>query len=51
MSISQPLTSCFYGLERRVFILEYRETHSPCLFCEKYEDEKKLPFFLIKTLD
>ena len=33
------------------FILEYRKTHLPGLFCQKYEDEKKLPFFFIKTLD
>ena len=29
------LTSCFYSLERRFFVLEYRKRHFPCLYCLK----------------
>ena len=28
-------TSCFYSLERRFFVLEYRKRHFPGLFCLK----------------
>ena len=29
------LTSCFYSVERRFFVLEYRKRHFPCLYCLK----------------
>ena len=29
------LTSCFYSLEGRLFVLEYCERHFPCLYCLK----------------
>ena len=29
------LTSCFYSLEGRSFVLEYSERHFPCLYCLK----------------
>ena len=29
------LTSCFYSLEGRSFVLEYSERHFPCLYCVK----------------
>ena len=32
-------TSCFYSLEKRFFVLEYRKTHFPRLYCL----EKKTP--------
>ena len=28
-------SSCFYSLERRFFLLEYRKTHFPGLYCLK----------------
>ena len=28
-------TSCFYSLERRFFVLEYRKRHFPGLYCLK----------------
>ena len=28
-------TFCFYSLERRFFVLEYRKRHFPCLYCLK----------------
>ena len=28
-------SSCFYSLERRFFVLEYRKTHFPGLYCLK----------------
>ena len=28
-------TSCFYSLERRLFVLEYRKRHFPGLYCQK----------------
>ena len=34
------LTSCFYNLEKRFFVQEYRETHFPGLFCLKQKDGK-----------
>ena len=28
-------TSCFYSLEKRFFVLEYRKRHFPVLYCLK----------------
>ena len=33
-------TSCFYSLERRFFVLEYRKTYFPVLYCLKKNLEK-----------
>ena len=33
-------TSCFYSLERRFFVLEYRKRHFPGLYCLKKKLEK-----------
>ena len=33
-------TSCFYNLERRFFVLDYRKRHFPCLYCLKKKLEK-----------
>ena len=38
------LTSCFYSLERRFFVLEYRKTHFPGLYYLKKKMEKR-PIF------
>ena len=37
-------TSCFYSLKRRFFILEYRKTHFPGLFCLKKKHGKMANF-------
>ena len=34
----------FYSLERRFFVLEYRKTHVPSLYCLKKKKLKKGPF-------
>ena len=34
------LTSCFYSLKRRFFVLEYQKGHFPGLFCLKKKFEK-----------
>ena len=36
-------SSCFYGLERCFFVLEYHKTHFPCLHCLK-KDRKMANF-------
>ena len=33
-------SSCFYGVESRFFVLEYRKTHFPGLYCLKKKLEK-----------
>ena len=33
-------TSCFYSLESRFFVLEYRERHFPGLYCQKKKMQK-----------
>ena len=38
------LTSCFYSLEGRSFVLEYRERHFPCLYCLKKQVGKMVIF-------
>ena len=38
------LTSCFYSLERRFFVLESRKRHFPGLCCLKKKVLKKRPF-------
>ena len=38
------LTYCFYSLERRFFLLKYRKTHFPGLYCLKKKMEKR-PIF------
>ena len=37
-------SSCFYSLERRFFVLEYRKTHFNGLYCLKKRRLKKCPF-------
>ena len=37
-------TCCFYSLERRFFLLEYRKTHFPALYCLKTKDGKMANF-------
>ena len=37
-------TSCFYSLERRFFVLEYRKRHFPGLHCLKKKVEKMAIF-------
>ena len=37
-------TSCFYSLERRSFVLEYRKRHFPGLYCLKKKMLEKLAF-------
>ena len=39
VNFSTFLTSCFYSLEKRFFVLEYRKTQFPRLYCL----EKKTP--------
>ena len=43
-SFWNSLTCCFYSLEKRFFILEYRETHYAVLFCLK-KRLQELPTF------
>ena len=33
VKFSKFLTSCFYSLERRLFVPEYRKRHFPTLYC------------------
>ena len=35
LNFSTFSTSCFYSLESRFFVLEYRKTHFPWLYCQK----------------
>ena len=35
VNFSTVSTSCFYSLERRFFVLEYRKRHFPVLYCLK----------------
>ena len=37
-------TCCFYSLETRFFVLEYRKTHFPGLYCLKTKDGKMANF-------
>ena len=37
-------TSCFYSLEKRFFVLEYRKRHFPGLYCLKKKKLEKWPF-------
>ena len=37
-------TSCFQYLERRFFVVEYRKSHFPGLYCLKKKEWKKWPF-------
>ena len=43
------LTSCFYGLERRFFVLEYRKRHFPSLYCLKKKNWKNDHFWTKTT--
>ena len=43
LNFSTFWSSCFYGLERCFFVLEYRKTHFPCLHCLK-KDRKMANF-------
>ena len=40
MNFSTFWSSCFYSLERRLFVLEYRKRHFPGLYCLKKKFEK-----------
>ena len=45
MSIIPPfLSSCFYSLERRFFVLEYHKTHFPGLYYLKKNNLENSPF-------
>ena len=44
LNFSTFLTSCFYSLERRFFVLEYRKTHFPGLYCLKTKHGKMANF-------
>ena len=44
LNFSTFWTSCFYSLERRVFILEYRKTHFPALYSLKTKGGKMANF-------
>ena len=46
LNFSIFFTSCFYSLERRFFVLEYRKTHFPSLYCQKWKAEKMANFWL-----
>ena len=37
-------SSCFHGLEKRFFVLEYRKRHFPGLYCQKKKKLLKWPF-------
>ena len=37
-------TSCFYSLERRFYVFEYRKRHFPVVYCLKKEKLEKWPF-------
>ena len=39
LNFSTFLTSCFYSLERRFFVLEYHRIHFPSLYCVKKKVE------------
>ena len=43
-------TSCFYSLERRFFVLEYRERHFPGLYCLNQKKTLKNGHFWTKTM-
>ena len=40
LNFSTFRTSCFHSLERRCFLLEYRKTHFPGLYCLKEKNGK-----------
>ena len=44
LNFSTFWTSCFYSLERRFFILEYRKTHFPAMYCLKTKRGKMANF-------
>ena len=44
-NFSSFLTSCFYSLERRFFVLEYRKRHFPGLYCLKKKKNGKMTIF------
>ena len=49
VNFSTFLTSCFYSLERRFFILEYRKRNFPGLYCPKKKSLKN-GHFRTKTM-
>ena len=44
VKFSKFLTSCFYSLERRLFVPEYRKRHFPTLYCLEKKKLEKWPF-------
>ena len=44
VNFSTFLTSSFYSLERRFFVLEYRKRHFPGLYCPKIKVAKMAIF-------
>ena len=44
VNFSTFLTSCFYSLERRFFVVKYRKSHFPGLYCLKKKTLEKWPF-------
>ena len=46
VNFSTFLTSCFYSLERKFFVLGYRQRHFPCLYCLKKKLKEKSIFGL-----
>ena len=44
MAIFRVIELLFYSLEWRFFVLEYRKTHFPGLYCPQKKKLRKLPF-------
>ena len=44
LNFSSFLTSCFYRVERRLLVLEYRKTDFPFLYCQTKENRKMAIF-------
>ena len=44
VNFSTLCSSCFFGLERRFFVLEYRKRHFPGFYCLKQKDGKMAIF-------
>ena len=44
VNFSNSLTSCFYCLQRRFFVLDYRKSHFPIQYCRKKKVRKMAIF-------
>ena len=44
-NLSTFWTSCFYSLEKRIFVLEYRKRHFPGIYCLKKKVGKMVIFW------